>query len=86
MLSLSSWASSGIPGPGYYSGKAFKWVGENILNGMDRVIIMGDIPLYISFEKIGSRHPGYPKLSLEEGELWLEVQEALEKFRVGQRL
>jgi len=82
MLSLSSWASSGIPGPGYYSGKAFKWVGENILNGMDRVIIMGKTYRYTSrLKRLQKRHPGYPKLSLEEGELWLEVQEALEKFR-----
>ena len=37
---LSSQPSSGIPGPGYYSGKAIKWFGEKCLDGIENFIIL----------------------------------------------
>jgi hypothetical protein len=32
-------ASSGVPGPGYYSGKALKWLGEKTLNVLEDATI-----------------------------------------------
>ena len=37
--SLSSRPSSGVLGPGYYSGKAIKWFGQKCINGVESVII-----------------------------------------------
>ena len=31
--------SSGVPGPGYYSGKAIKWFGQKCIDGIEGVII-----------------------------------------------
>ena len=36
---LSSRPSSGVPGPGYYSGKAIKWLGEKCLQGIEDAVI-----------------------------------------------
>ena len=36
---LSSDPSSGVLGPGYYSGKAIEWFGHKCLNGIERAII-----------------------------------------------
>ena len=37
--SLSSRSSSGVLGPGYYSGKAIEWFGRKCINGIEDVII-----------------------------------------------
>ena len=37
--SLSSRPSSGVLGPGYYSGKAIEWLGKKCINGIEDVII-----------------------------------------------
>ena len=36
---LSSTPSSGVPGPGYYSGKGMKWIGRKCLNVIENAII-----------------------------------------------
>jgi hypothetical protein len=38
--SIASFASSGVYGPGYYSGKAIKWLGEISLKALEEVIIL----------------------------------------------
>ena len=37
--SLSSPPSSGVIGPGYYTGKAIKWFGQKCINGIEDVIV-----------------------------------------------
>ncbi|KIJ35811.1 hypothetical protein M422DRAFT_782473 [Sphaerobolus stellatus SS14] len=36
----SSSESSGVAGPGYLSGKALKWLGEHVIDALERIIIM----------------------------------------------
>lgn len=37
---LDSTISSGVPGPGYYGGKALKWLGKASLRGIQNAVIL----------------------------------------------
>lgn len=84
--SLSSRLSSGVPGPGYYSGKALKWLGENVLNGLEHVVIMGKTYHHTALlRRWGKRQRmglGNPKLPLEKKtKLFRILEDALEMLQ-----
>ena len=86
MASRPSRPSSGVLGPGYYSGKALKWLGERVLDGVERFVVMGRTYRRTArVKRWGKRHSWYfddANFLVEKEETLFQIlEDALEMLR-----
>ncbi|KAF8516251.1 hypothetical protein JB92DRAFT_2273613 [Gautieria morchelliformis] len=72
--------SSGVPGPGYFGGKAIKWLGEKGLNTIQFTLIKRRASSHVSCLEKWGKHP--PPLGVDErGKVFEMLSDALEMSR-----
>ncbi|KIJ47431.1 hypothetical protein M422DRAFT_66504, partial [Sphaerobolus stellatus SS14] len=63
-------ASSGVPGPGYYTGKALRWIGEKSLRSVEQAFIRNHIRRFRQmvslWQRYPRRYPNFPDTWLAE--------------------
>lgn len=76
----TSQASSGVPGPGYYSGKAMKWLGERCLNTLEDIILFKRTCQYTYYLKRWQNRKG-PLGVKQQKKLFKMLENALDMSR-----
>jgi hypothetical protein len=77
----TSCPSSGIPGPGYLSGKALKWLGKKSINTLEDAIIMKRACQHRIRLNLWKMFRGTPFGKIHQRELFEMLEEALEMSR-----